>query len=289
MLGFDALARRALAEIPQGTQNVTLVVASGAYAVTGSATAGLIGTVAQHGSYAVTGYPVGLVGAADHGSYALTGNVIAFSAAFAASAGSYAVTGHAATFAPVEAVASGQYTLTGADAGQRFETGSGSYHVAGALRVVYAGAGGLLGFGAIGGGPLGYSGYPIISDATSFAINFVAESGSYALTLGSYELRRTGYDYAPDQYGIGHIKLAMAEARRLSRVVKPTPQPIVSRPPALRAPAVVPNLPRVNGLIDDTGFMDRLHAKQQEAAAQAEAHSRQQARNRTIAVLLLAA
>lgn len=257
MLGFDALARRALAEIPQGTQNVTLVAASGAYALTGSATAGLIGTVAQHGSYAVTGYPAGLAGAADHGSYALTGNVIAFGAAFVASAGSYTIAGHAATFAPVEAAASGQYTITGTGAAARLATDSGTYAVTG--------------------------------NAILFPVVLLAESGSYVLTLGNYELRRTGYDYAPDQYGIGHIKLAMAEARRLSRVVKPAPQPVISRPPALRAPAVVPNLPRVNGLIDDTGFMDRLHAKQQEAAAQAEAHSRQQARNRTIAVLLLAA
>lgn len=259
MLGFDALGRLALAEIPQGAQNVTLVADPGAYVVTGGATAGLIGAAAQSGFYAVTGYPAGLAGAADAGSYALTGNVIAFSAGFVAAAGSYAVTGNAATFAPVEVAASGQYAVTGNDVGQRYATGSGSYQITG--------------------------------NAILFPVVLLAETGSYTLTLGEYELRRTGYDYPPDQYGIGHIKLAIEEARRLSRVVKPTPYPIVARYPRLAPPSAAPVHPAlpVGGLIDNNDLLDHLVAQRRQEAAQHAEKARQQARNRAVAVLLLAA
>lgn len=259
MLGFDALGRLALGEIPQGAQNVTLIAASGSYAVTGNAAWGSVWLVAQPGSYIVTGYPVGLAGKADQGSYALTGNVVAFRSGFIAAAGSYALTGSAATFAPVEAAASGQYTITGNDVGQRFATGSGSYQV--------------------------------IGNAILFPVVLLAETGSYALTLGEYELRRTGYDYPPDQHGIGHIRLAMEEARRLSRVVKPTPYPIVARYPRLAPPSAAPVHPAlpVGGLIDNNDLLDHLVAQRRQEAAQQAEKARQQARNRAMAVLLLAA
>ena len=217
MLGFDALGRLALAEIPESSRTDVLTAESGSYAVTGHASYGSYGEAAQSGSYVITGNAAGMALAAGSGSYALTGS----------------------------------------DAGASRAVDTGSYALAG-------------------------------NDAL-FATTFVAESGSYTLTLGEYTLRRTGDDIEPGIYGIGHIKLAMAEARRISRVVKPTPRPIVSRPPALRPPMAVPNLPQVTGLIDDTGFMDRLHAKQQEEAAQAATQARQQARNRAVAALLLAA
>lgn len=257
MLGFEALGRLALAEIPEAAQTITLTAASGVYAVTGNATAGLIGEAAQPGGYSVTGYAVGLAGKADAGSYALTGNVIAFSADFMASGGSYDVTGSSAVFAPAEAAASGQYSITGSDAAQRFATDSGSYAIAGSAILL-----------------------PVVMPA---------ESGSYALTLGNYELRRTGYDYPPDQYGIGHIKLAMEEARRLSQVVKPTPYPTVARFPRLiPQPAAAP-MPQIGGLLDNSNLLDQLAAQRQQMAAQQAQEAQQQARNRALAVLLLAA
>jgi hypothetical protein len=258
MLGFDALGRLALGEIPQAAQNVTLVAGVGSYAITGNATAGLIGEAAQGGGYVVTGYPAGLAGKADAGAYALTGNAVAFRLNFAEAAGSYAITGSAATFMPIEAATSGQYTLTGSDASQRFAADSGAYTVTGYTILV-----------------------PIV---------FVAESGSYALTLGNYELRRTGYDYRPDQYGIGHIKLAMEEARRLSQVVKPTPYPVIAKyPRLLPQPAAPANTLPIGGLIDNSDLLDHLAAQRQQMAAQQAQEAQQQARNRAVAVLLLAA
>jgi hypothetical protein len=258
MLGFEALGRLALGEIPQAAQTITLTAASGAYAVTGNATAGLIGEAAQPGGYSVTGYPVGLAGKVDAGAYALTGNVIAFSADFVASGGSYAVTGNSAVFAPAIAAASGQYSVTGSDAAQRFATDSGSYTITGS--------------------------------AILLPVFMPAESGSYAFTLGNYELRRTGYDYPPDQYGIGHIKLAMEEARRLSQVVKPTPYPTVARFPRLiPQPAAPAPMPQIGGLIDNSNLLDQLAAQRHQMAAQQAQEAQQQARNRALAVLLLAA
>jgi hypothetical protein len=258
MLGFEALGRLALGEIPQAAQNVTLAADPGAYIITGNATAGLIGEGAQSGSYAVTGYPAGLAGTADHGAYALTGNVIAFSADFVASDGAYALTGSAATFMPVEAAASGQYAVAGTAAEQRFASEPGYYEIAGNAIVL-----------------------PVV---------LLAEPGSYSLTLGNYELRRTGYDYAPDQYGIGHIQLAMVEARRLSQVVKSTPYPIVSKLPRLvPQPAAPASILPIGGLIDNSDLLDHLAAQRQQMVAQQAQKAKQQARNRAVAVLLLAA
>lgn len=257
MLGFDALGRLALAEIPQAAQTVTLIADPGAYAVSGRATAGLIGEAAQPGSYVITGYPVGLAGRADSGIYTLTGNSLVFHGGFPAVTGSYAVIGHAAIFVPAEAADSGSYAVSGGDVGQRFATGSGSYQITGRAIVV-----------------------PVV---------MLAESGEYVVTLGQYELRRTGFDYAPDQYGIGHIKLAMEEARRLSQVVKPTPHPTVQRLPRLVPPQAAPNALPIGGLIDNSDLLNGFARQQQEQAAQQAVQAKQQARNRAIIVLLLAA
>jgi hypothetical protein len=258
MLGFEALGRLALGETPQAAQNIILAADAGAYAITGYATAGLIGEVAQRGGYAVTGYPAGLTGAANSGSYALTGNTAIFRADFVAAGGSYAVTGYDLTFAPALAAESGQYTISGSDAEQRFAAGSGSYEITGSAIVL-----------------------PVVMPA---------DTGGYVITLGEFELRRTGYDYAPDQYGIGHIKLALQDARRLSQVVKPTPYPIISRLPRLAPQPASPSvkLP-VSGLIDNSDLLDHLAAQRQQMVAQQIERTKQQARNRAITVLLLAA
>jgi hypothetical protein len=258
MLGFEALGRLALGETPQAAQNVILAADSGAYAITGNATAGLIGGIAQRGSYAITGYSAGLTGRADSGSYTLTGSVIAFGSGFDAAGGSYAIAGNDATFRPAAAAESGQYTISGTPVGQRFATDSGFYAITG--------------------------------NAIVLPVAMPADAGRYVITLGEYELRRTGYDYAPDQYGIGHIKLAMVEARRLSRVVKPTPYPIIPRLPRLvPQPAAPVNALPIGGLINNSALLDHLAEQRQQMAAQQAGRARQQARNRAIAVLLLAA
>lgn len=220
MLGFEALGRLALGEIPQGDQTVTLVAASGAYNVSGLA--------AWSTNFLVE----------PAGSYVLTGNVAFQIDAYQS--------------------ASGSYSITGNDAGQTFGSESGSYAVTG--------------------------------NAVLFTTTLLAEAGSYTLTLGEYELRRTGDDIEPGIYGLGHIKLAMEEARRLSRVVKPTPYPIVSRLPRLAPlPAQVHTPLPVGGLIDNNDLLDHLVAQRQQMAAQQAQEARQQARNRAMAVLLLAA
>jgi hypothetical protein len=222
MLGFDALGRLALGEIPPSSQTTTLV--------------------------------------ADPGSYAITGRAAGFKATELAATGSYLVTGRSASFLVRWTAGSGQYSIT-------------------ASNVLMATA-----LSALSGV------YSVTGRDTLFGARFVAESGVYTLTLGDFELRRTGYDYDPVQYGIGHIKLAMEEARRLSRVVKLTPYPVVRQLPTLRAPQPAPmQVAPVQGLIDNSEIVDRLKAAEQAQAAQQEAATRMQARNRAITVLLLAA
>lgn len=259
MLGFDALGRLALGEIPTGgAQNVVLWAESGAYQITGKAAAGPLSMVAGQGGYVVTGAAAHLLAKAESGAYALTGAGVALDVRFVAAPGSYAITGRQTAFGPALVASPGAYAVAGSPAAQRFATGSGHYAVTGA--------------------------------EAHLDSRIAAGSGAYVVTLGAFELRRTGYDRSPDQYGIGHVKLAMAEARRRAIVVKPTPRPVLSRLPAL--PQYVPPAhvtPPVAGLVDDTGFADRLDAVQAERAARAEELKKQQARNRAIAVLLLAA
>lgn len=259
MLGFDAIGRLALGELPSDSaQNVVLVADSGSYTITGHAIGGPLSMVAGSGSYLVTGSAAHLLAKADSGAYALTGAGVALAVRFIAAPGTYAVTGHPVVFGTDHVAEPGQYSVTGNPAQQRFATGTGHYTVSG-------------------------------SDAFTRS-RFTAERGAYTVTLGAFELRRTGYDWPPDQYGIGHIKLAMVEARRRAVVIKPPPRPVVSRLPALpqyrpQAPTVAP----VAGLVGDTSFVDRLEAQRREQAARAEELRKQQVRNRAIATLLLAA
>lgn len=220
MLGFDALGRLALAEIPRAAQTVVLSAASGVYTVAGYASG--------------------------------------FKATGAAAPGAYLITGHAAQRVDWARSDSGAYSLTGHDATLAAKADSGSYAITG-------------------------------SDVL-FGARFVAESGSYTLTLGNFELRRTGYDYPSDQYGIGHIKLAMEEARRRARVVRTAPYPVLRQLPLLRAPQPAPlQVAPIQGLIDNSEFIDRLAAAEQAQAEQQQAAKRMQARNRAITALLLAA
>jgi hypothetical protein len=194
-----------------------------------------------------------------------------------AASGSYAVTGNASYGSYGEAAQSGSYVITGNAAGMALAAGSGSYT--------------LTGSDASASRAVGPGSYAVTGNEVLFAATFVAESGSYTLTLGEYTLRRTGDDIEPGVYGIGHIKLAMEEARRLSRVVKPTPYPVISRPPRLvpqLAAPIIPSLP-IGGLIDNSNLLDHMAAQRQQMAAQQATEAQQQARRRAVAVLLLAA
>jgi hypothetical protein len=194
-----------------------------------------------------------------------------------AASGSYVVTGNASSGGYGEAAQSGSYAITGNAAGMAFTAGSGSYA--------------LTGTSATARMPVESGSYAITGHDALFTVTLAAESGSYTLTLGEYTLRRTGDDIDPGVYGIGHIKLAMEEARRLSRVVKPPPHPVISRPPRLvpqlAAPVVQP-LP-IGGLIDNSNLLDHMAAQRQQMAAQQATEAQQQARRRAVAVLLLAA
>lgn len=286
MLGFDALGRLALVEVT----GFSLWAVGGIYTVSGRAAAGSLSTAAGRGAYVVTGSAAHLLAKAESGIYAVNSAGVALDVRFVAAPGSYEVAGRSAPLSPALAAVPGSYAITGKPAEQRFASGSGAYLVEGATRVIVAGGSGLLGFGALSGDALGAASRSDRVDATKFSVRFVAAPGAYAVTLGAFDLRRTGYDWPPDQYGIGHIKLAMAEARRRAVVIKPTPQPVQPRLPAL--PQYVPPAPMappVDGLIGDTGFADRFEAMQAERAARAEQLRKQQARNRAVAVLLLAA
>ncbi len=193
---------------------------------------------------------------ADSGVYSVTGHVAYSRAGYGSEPGFYSVTGYGAGLAA--AADRGSYSVTGHDANMAVGAASGHYVVVG--------------------------------QDIAFGVAWRADPGAYALTLGAFELRRTGYDYSPDQYGIGHIKLEMVEARRRARIVKPTPYPIVQRLPELPPPQFVqPQVAPVQGLIDSSDFLDRLAARERAQAAQRETEARLQARNRALAVLLLAA
>lgn len=258
MLGFDALARLALAELPKAAQTVVLTADSGVYTISGQAAAFRSYHAAMSGLYQVAGHDAHLVGAAATGSYTVTGSAAILRTRFECGPGQYTVTGSDVAFKSALAAASGVYSITGSGAGLTGHVDTGSYAVTG-------------------------------SDVT-FGARFIAQAGSYTVTLGDFELRRTGYDYPPDQYGIGHIKLEMVEARRRARVVKPTPYPVVRHLPALSASQVAPmRIAPVQGLIDNSEIIDRLRAAEQAQAEQQQAAERMQARNRAITALLLAA
>jgi hypothetical protein len=100
MLGFDALGRLALGQLPSGATTTTLVAATGTFALTGSAATFRITLATSAGAYVLTGNattPVRILNGIA-GSYVLTGFAITASLTMAGASASYLVTGNAASF-----------------------------------------------------------------------------------------------------------------------------------------------------------------------------------------------
>lgn len=95
MLGFDAVGRLALGQLPRGSVTATLTAAAGSFTVTG---------------FAVT---FSIVEAAAAGSLALSGVTTAFTVKSPISAGAFASAGVAAVLTPTVNAATGAFTMNG--------------------------------------------------------------------------------------------------------------------------------------------------------------------------------
>lgn len=94
LLGFDALGRRALGQIP-GAQNITLTAQSGAFTLSGASATFTLTEAPEAGSFALNAAPAPgqLSVAIAAGSFSATGTSQSFKIIENVSAGSYAITG----------------------------------------------------------------------------------------------------------------------------------------------------------------------------------------------------
>lgn len=101
MLGFDAVGKSALAQLPVSGQ-VSLFASRGTFTETGIAATFAIVLAVSKGTFIETGMPVTFTSGTPvlpNGSVIVTGQSATFAIGFTLATGSYAVTGNAATFA----------------------------------------------------------------------------------------------------------------------------------------------------------------------------------------------
>ncbi|WP_316214890.1 hypothetical protein [Bradyrhizobium sp. SZCCHNR2035] len=198
LLGFDALGRQALGELPHGQQAVVLAAAAGSFGFTGQA-AGF--SIAE---------------AATAGSIALSDVTATFRVAWPETVSAFAAAGVAASFKVSEAAVTGSVAFgvvpvatsqTWPVPGSSFAV---SYKSAPLVPEVNASPGAftLAGFAA---------NEPIVE---------VAAGASIAVTFNSAELVRTGYDYEVTLGGVGHYRLEMERAKQLARITRKAPPPV---------------------------------------------------------------
>lgn len=253
-LGFDVFGRLAFGQISTGQSLAfTLVADSGAYTVTGQAAQFLGREYAAGGAYVVTWDGADGVArlACQTGAYALTGNSVAFGGKFAAQSGSYSISGGEAATATRFKAVSGSYAFLGSAAFlTTLRSSAGSYSIA-------------------WGGPVA-------------PIRLAADPGQYVVTWGEFDLRRSGYDYEPGYAGIGHYLEEQVRLRRLAKIVRKTPRPVISTVPVLPHIAKMPNVTQV-----DAGLLNEVQVLQDNQPNTAAI--RKQAQRRAALALLLAA
>jgi hypothetical protein len=221
MLGFDALGRLALGQLPKSS-SIVLPASVGSYAVTGTAIALKVSE------------------AASAGAYSLTGISASFKASLPPAAGAYTLTGISASFAITEAVAAGSYPLSGIAASFKtsFLTAAASgYNLAGVAATFRTSLATISGS------------YILTGYAANEPIVEIASGGSYAITLVPTPLVRTGGDFDQVYGGIGHYLEEIERARQLAKITRKTPAPIVheirpwlqplASPPVARQPPAV--------------------------------------------------
>lgn len=255
MLGFDALGRLALGQLSdQSASTAVLEADAGSYVISGNATGGGSSLLAAPGSYLVVGnggsFSSRLI--SDPGAYTIAGDAVGFAITAQLQAGAYSYTGSVAAGVSDLAADSGSYLLAGGS--EQFRTDfvalSGSY--------------------AIGPAP------------TAFQVSWPVTSGAYTVTLGEFELRRYGGDYEPGYAGIGHYLEEQVRLRKLAKIVRKTPRPVVSAVPALPQITSVPDVRRI-----EAGILNGAHVLQDNQPNTAAI--RKQAQRRAALALLLAA
>lgn len=213
-----------------------------------------LGQIRQDGAVAV-------VITASAGAYTLTGNAITLNTTLAASAGAYVFTGNAALFNTSMAVSAGSFSLTG--------------------NAVSFNAGLVAGAGA----------YALSGVDTAFAVNFVASGGTITITSGDHTLTRTGDETEQVYGGVGHYLEELAKKRKLEKITRRNPPPIVQRPPELRPFAVSQpeQQPDFGVLTNPDALAGQYEAQAMQAQQMAAAEQQRQRNRRALAVLLLAA
>lgn len=221
---------------------------AGSYLISGNPTGGKVAFAASAGTYALSGGPATLRATllASAGAYAITGNAVKSAVSFVAQPGSYSLTGLAANLTPKIAAATGSYSLTGnaVNFAPSLQSASGQYTITGSL--------------------------------AALNVNWVVDGGAYVITLGEYELRRTGFDYPPDYYGIGHYLEEIEKAKQLEKITRKTPAPIVQQPrSAIRPQQPAPQPPVMPQLQDPQVLIARQIEAEQALERQAAIKKRQ--------------
>ncbi|WP_316196294.1 MULTISPECIES: hypothetical protein [unclassified Bradyrhizobium] len=254
LLGFDAIGRQALGELPHGQQAVVLTTGSGSFAM-GEQGAGF--SIAE---------------AAVVGSIALTGVTATFRVAWPETVGAFASAGVAAPFKVSEAAVTGALALNGASV-----TTSQDWPAPGTSIAVTFESAPLVPAVIASPGAFALAGF-----AANEPIVEVAAGASVAITFNSAELVRTGYDYEVTLGGVGHYRLEMERAKQLARITRKAPPPVDLRSaPKFEPIGRPPIAPRASAA-------DLSAVQAQRIAAQMQAAQAAKKRRELEAVLLLA-
>jgi hypothetical protein len=279
MLGFDALGRLALGQIPKSA-SIVLPATAGSYVVSGTV-AFKVSEAAGAGSYSLAGVSQGFVGSLipAAGACAVTGVAASFAVSEALASENFALTGVSATFTELWVLSGSSYALTGnAVPDVVSETpASGSYVITADTRLVAFSE--VLGAGALGQ----ITRSVLSSNTTTFPINGPAAAGSIAITFGNNLVIRTGGDFDEVYGGVGHYLEEIERLRQLAKITRNTPAPIVHEiRPRLRPLASPPAQPQPPAIGMHAVAAQRM-AEQQAQQAAARKRRRQQ-----IEILLLA-
>lgn len=242
--------------------NVILAAAPGAYSLTGNNTLSTTALLSESGSYTLNGSAASsvVVLAASAGSYSLTGVATAALSTLTAQPGAYALNGNPAGGASEFVAEAGAYTLTGSAAtlDPALLASAGSYTITG-------------------------------NDA-AFPIVWRVEGGSYTIVPGESELRRTGYDYPPDYYGIGHYLEEIQRLKQLNAITRKVPPPIIREVRANIRPIAAPQVAQQPAqVLDLQAIMAGRAALQAEQERQQQEAISTQRRKQDADFLLLAA
>ncbi|WP_316219391.1 hypothetical protein [Bradyrhizobium sp. SZCCHNR2026] len=198
LIGFDALGRQALGELPNGQQAAVLAGAAGSFGFTGQ----------------VAGFSI--AEDAMPGSIALSGVTATFRVAWPETVAAFASAGAAASFKVSEATVTGSVAF-----GVVPVATSQTWPVPGSSLVVSYRPASLV--PAINASPSAFM-------AAGFAANdTVIEAAAGAMVVLSpspTELVRTGDDYEFKLGGVGHFRLELERAKQLARITRKLPPPI---------------------------------------------------------------